>query len=276
MQEPKKRRRLLSQRSPRTRSVLLATGVLVVAISPFAVARTGDVLREGVRNGTTTRETEIISNIASTNTTKGGYSTRQSNLSSSGGGAIYGCRSGAGGSAARPRPQNPCLRANNLSRGLAFEFNSSNGDAVGLITVGQGGDTKRPFITNATGVANGLNADRVDSKGAEELTRDAVAAGQALQPFAQVRLDGSAGQTRGVATNGVTNPGGVGNGIYAVAFTGDLSNCAFAATVTGTDPGQVTVTPTVAADRSTTAVEVRTFNGTGVATDRPFHLSATC
>ncbi len=57
---------------------------------------------------------------------------------------------------------------------------------------------------------------------------------------------------------------------------GDLSNCAFAATVTGPDAGQVTVTPTVAADRSTTAVEVRTFNGTGVATDRPFHLSATC
>ena len=275
MQEPKKRRRLLSQRSPRTRSVLLATGVLVVAISPFAVARTGDVLREGVRNGTTTRETEIISNIASTNTTKGGYSTRQSNLSSSGGGAIYGCRSGAGGSAARPRPQNPCLRANNLSRGLAFEFNSSNGDAVGLITVGQGGDTKRPFITNATGVANGLNADRVDSKGAEELTRDAVAAVSVLNPFAQVRADGTAGQTRGVPTNGVSaQPAG--DGTYTVTFPGDLSNCAFSATLTGADPGQVTVTPTVAADRSTTAVDVRTFNAAGVAIDRAFHLSGTC
>ena len=274
MQVRKKGRRLLAERSPRTRSVLLATGVLVVAISPFAVARTGDVLREGLRNGTTTRETEVISNIASTNTAKGGYSTRQSNLSSSGGGAIYGCRSGAGGSAARPRPQNPCLRANNLSRGLAFEFNSSNGDVVGLITVGQGGDTKRPFVTNATGVANGLNADRVDSKGAEELTRDAVAASAALNPFAQVTAAGAAGQTRGVPTNGVTNPAG--DGTYNVVFTGDLGNCAFNATITGTAPGQVAVNPTVAADRSTTSVEVRTFNGAGAAADRGFHLSGNC
>ena len=33
---------------------------------------------------------------------------------------------------ATPTPQNPCIRANNLSRGLAFEFNASVGDVVGL------------------------------------------------------------------------------------------------------------------------------------------------
>ena len=45
----------------RTRNVLLASAVLAVGISPFAIARTGDNLREGVRNGTTTSETEVIS-----------------------------------------------------------------------------------------------------------------------------------------------------------------------------------------------------------------------
>jgi hypothetical protein len=161
-------------------------GVLAIGLSPFAVAATGDVLREGVRNGTKTRETEIVSNIGSTSGAKGGYSTRQSNLSKSGGGAIYGCRSGAGGSAATPTAQNPCLRANNLSNGLAFEFNATSGMVAGLITAGAGGDTKRPFTTNATGVASGLNADRVDSLNASEL----IAAARAKANLDADTLDG--------------------------------------------------------------------------------------
>jgi len=166
---PARRRRLLSDRSPRTRSVLLATGVLVVGISPFAAAATGDLLREGKRNGTTTSETQIVSNVRSATGLKGGYSTRQSNLSASGGGAIYGCRSKSGGSAAKPTPQNPCLRANNLSSGYAFEFNAANGETGGLFSVGAGGDAKRPFITNATGIATGLNADEVDGQDAAQI-----------------------------------------------------------------------------------------------------------
>lgn len=167
MSHPIQRR--FSRRAPRTRSVIAATGVLVICIAPFAAARTGENLREGVRNGTTLSETEIISNIASTLSTTGGYSTRQSNLSSSGGGAIYGCRSAAGGSAAKPRPQNPCVRANNLSTGYAFEFNASKGAVGGLISVGSGGEKTRPFVTNATGVALGLNADRVDGLHASQI-----------------------------------------------------------------------------------------------------------
>jgi len=169
--DPRPRRfRLPSRESaPRTRSVLLATGLLVVVVAPLGVAATGSSLREGVRNGTTTKETEIVSNLKSSTGLKGGYSTRQSNLSSSGGGAVYGCRSQAGGSAAKPSPQNPCLRANNLSKGLAFELNSTLGDVAGLITTGNGGDTKKPFVTNATGVATGLNADRVDSLDAAQI-----------------------------------------------------------------------------------------------------------
>jgi len=156
-----KTRRLLG-RAPRTRSVVAATGLLVICVAPFASARTGGPLREGVRNGTTTSETQVISNIGSAPGPTGGYSTRQSNLSNSGGGAVYGCRSQVGGSAAKPRPQNPCLRANNLNTGYAFEFNASDGPIAGLISAGAGGDSKKPFVTNATGIATGLNADRVD------------------------------------------------------------------------------------------------------------------
>lgn len=145
----------------RTRHVVIASTILVLGIAPLGVAATGDALREGARNGTATKETQIISNNPATTATTGGYTTRQSNTSDSGGGAVYGCRSTAGGSAANP-PKNPCLRVNNLSNGFAFEFNATGGESAGTITVGAGGDTKRPFTTNATGVATGLNADRVD------------------------------------------------------------------------------------------------------------------
>jgi hypothetical protein len=143
--------------------VLLATGLLVLGLAPFGVAATGDALREGQRNGTANRETEIVSRTTETGAAKGGYATRQSNLSNSGGGAIYGCRAGTGANT------NPCVRANNLATGLAFEFNATNGDLAGTITVGTGGDTKKPFTTNATGVATGLNADELDGKSANEI-----------------------------------------------------------------------------------------------------------
>lgn len=152
----------------RTRSVLAASVVLTLGISSFAVARNGDVVTQGARNGTTTKETQIIANVGTTNANTGGFSTRQSNKSSTGGGATYGCR-------AQAAPANkPCLRANNLSTGLAFEFQATSGTNGGTITVGGGGDAAKPFTTNATGVADGLNADRVDGKGADEIQRGAT------------------------------------------------------------------------------------------------------
>ncbi|HEV2776702.1 MAG TPA: hypothetical protein VGV90_13995, partial [Solirubrobacteraceae bacterium] len=156
-----------------------------------------------------------------------------------------------------------------------FEFNASRGTIAGLISVGAGGDAAKPFITNATGVATGLNADRVDGKHAQDITTDAVAASQALKPFAQVAANGTAGESRGVPANGVTNPGGAGDGVYAVAFTGDLAKCALSATITGATPGEITATSAAVAE-GTTIVTVRTFNSAGTAADRAFHLSVNC
>ena len=163
----------------RTRSVLTASVVLTMGISSFAVAqeaapradsaRTRDVLREGVRNGTATRETQIIGNIGATSGKTGGYTTRQSNKSATGGGAIYGCRSTSAANAL------PCVRANNLASGKAFEFSAASAASAGTITLGTGGDAKKPFTTNATGVADGLNADRVDGlNGAQLVSRWAL------------------------------------------------------------------------------------------------------
>ena len=102
-----------------------------------------------------TKETEIIANV-------GTYGTRQSNKSNNGGGAVYGCRSAAGGT---PKGNEPCVRASNLADGRAFEFNANGGTEVGAIT---GPAAAAPFTTTATGVATGLNADKVDGKDATD------------------------------------------------------------------------------------------------------------
>src|SRR5690349_23482360 len=92
----------------------------------------GDPIRAEVRTGTTAKETEIIGKFDASTASKGGYVTRQSNTQTgakAGGGAIYGCRGAAGGSAAGSAP---CVRAVNLAAGYAFEFSSAGGVA-GLI-----------------------------------------------------------------------------------------------------------------------------------------------
>lgn len=153
------------RRRPGGRALVAALALAVLA-APFAVAATGDPLREGVRNGTTRAETEIIGRFNATTGAKGGYVTRQSNIqtgSRAGGGAIYGCRGAAGGTGAGSAP---CLRASNLANGLAFEFASRSGP-TGLFDVGSPSDP--PFLTNGTGRVANLNADKVDGLDAAQL-----------------------------------------------------------------------------------------------------------
>lgn len=163
--------RRIPRPSPAT---VIASIALVVAIGGTAYATgEGNPILGGVRNPGNNQsqalkgETQIIANNST-------YGTRQSNKSNNGGGAIYGCRSKVGGSAAN---QEPCIRANNLSTGSAFEF-ATTGTVGGLITTASTGGA--PFTTNATGVATGLNADRVDGKDASDFlgkTETAVSAG---------------------------------------------------------------------------------------------------
>ena len=252
----------------RRTKVLAGATLLVLLSAPLALgAGEGGPLNGGARNPSANASVEYASEtqIIANNST---YGTRQSNKSNSGGGAIYGCRSMPGGT---PPNNEPCIRSNNLNTGLAFEL-KTNGNLAGTISTTPG-DGSKPFVTNATGVATGLNADRVDGKHATDIVKDAAIATQALNPLALVKSDGSPVSARGVEANGVSRSAA---GDYDVRFTGDLSKCAVAATITGTAAGQVAVTPTVAADKKTTTVDVRTFDGGGTAADRGFHLHAGC
>jgi hypothetical protein len=176
-------------------------------------------------------ETEIIANNST-------YGTRQSNKKDGdGGGAIYGCRSSLG--------NEPCVKSVNLKGGRAFEFSTAGLEAGRIET---GNPTGAPFTTNATGVATGLNADKVDGKDAADLddaetltgkkATDFAAAGDLL--FAVVTNGNAVATGRGVGTgNNVTQAGND----YTVTFGKDVSKCSFTATPVGPTPQALAVTP---------------------------------
>ena len=251
------RNRIRKALSPRNRGPWILASALLVAllVAPFAGAfGEGNTVKGGARNPSPdarrayTKETEIIANV---NT----YGTRQSNKSSNGGGAVYGCRSGAGGTA---KGNEPCVRASNLAAGRAFEFNSNSGTEVGEIS---GPATAAPFTTTAKGVATGLNADQVDGKDAADLqARFATVTG----------ADGAVGSNRGVAASG---SGRASAGVYNVVFDADVSKCSRTATIAGATPGFITTD----AGANAQTITVRTFAIDGTtASDRSFNLTVTC
>jgi hypothetical protein len=236
----------------------ILVGALVLAIGIPSVALgfgEGRTLLLGKRNPSPsgskalTSETQIIAS-------NGTYGTRQSNKKDGdGGGAIYGCRSNLG--------SEPCIRSNNLKGGRAFEF-ATVGKEAGRITTGDASGA--PFTTNATGVATGLNADKVDGRDGSDL----AAAADSL--FAAVNADGSlAGGGPEATASSKTDAAGQ---TYTVTFNRDVSKCSYTANVTGksadfslgtepgTDANQVRVDERDVADGNTDG--------------RGFHLQVIC
>ncbi len=251
--------RLLQGRGP----WILASGALLAAlVTPIAIAQTSNdrkPLLGAARNPSEdqrqsfTKETEIIADTST-------YGTRQSNKSSNGGGAIYGCRSAPGGTA---QNNEPCVRANNLADGRAFEFASGGKNATEVGRIEAANTNAKPFTTNATGVADGLNADKVDGQDASAI----VTAAQAKNLFAVVNADGGVARNRGAT--GVVRTS---EGDYSVTFAGDISQCSYQATVLTRAGGGA-----VALDQpNTTTVLVRTRDTAGAQADRPFSLTVIC
>ena len=262
----------------RARLIAAGTTLLVLAAVPLAGAKpndsvsanaaivAGDPIRAEVRNGTTVKETEIIGKFNATTGSKGGYVTRQSNTqtgSKAGGGAIYGCRGAAGGSASGSAP---CLRASNLAAGFAFEF-AGEGDVIGQISAGDGktaNSKAKPFTTNATGVATGLNADQVDGKSASDIAAGVSVGGVHVE--ADGRLTAAINRRGGTPT--VSKSTTVA-GEYTVTFPGF--------TASGDALPQVTINDGrfgfVRVETQNGAVRVFTANTGGTAEDRGFALT---
>jgi hypothetical protein len=179
------------RRHARALWVLGGLAVAGAIAAPLALAADGGPIRAEQRNpvhGTYSQQTLIIAD----NDT---YATRQSNKGT-GGGAVYGCRTTPG--------NEPCVRAANLRSGLAFRFETA-GAIGGLIAVGAGGDKAKPFTTNATGVATGLNADRVDGMNAQQIIAAAKGATGASRPVCPSGTVAYAGACFERATRAVQN-----------------------------------------------------------------------
>lgn len=198
------------------RTVLASACVLAIAVPAVAVgAGEGRPFILGERNPSgsreLTRESEVIART-------GTYGTRQSNKKDGdGGGAIYGCRSNPG--------SEPCIRANNLKGGRAFEFETIGREGGRIET---GDPAGAPFTTNATGVATGLNADAIDGRDGASL----AAAGDFK--FARVNAAGTAFEDniqRGAV--GVAYRPGI--NAYDVSFDRDVTRCSASVNPIGGD-----------------------------------------
>lgn len=241
-------------------TLLSASAVAAMVAAPLAVgAGEGSALRGGDRNpgGGSTNELTRETGIISQNST---YGTRQSNKGS-GGGAIYGCRSTSAAT--------PCIKVNNLSSGQAFNFTFNSGAVGGRLQSNAANPAAvKPFTTNATAVADGLNADRVDNLDAAQI----AASARDFTKVAPVAADGALGTT----TRGATASTRSGAGQYRVTFNAPVTACGYSATVLGsaTSAGTANVAP-VAGQANQLDVFTRAGSDNDLA-DRSFHLIANC
>jgi hypothetical protein len=246
--------------------VLLSSIALGLLIAPIAVAGDGDVMKVGDGNSAENNETRIIGQNVGT------YTTRQSNnKEGDGGAATYGCRANIGAE--------PCLFVNALRTTRAFDFRSRGNEGGRILVYGDKANPRnnRPFTTNATGVATGLNADEVDGKSADTITADAVKASKPRTAVVKADATLDTAGSSGVAS--VTRPSGEGDGTYDVNFTAPVTNCSFTATITDyVNSGAAAVQ---AMDADTVRVRTRAgggADGTGPTNvlDKPFNLVVNC
>ena len=228
-------------------ALILAIGVPSAAVG-FGEGRDTKLGKRNPSSGSLNRETQIIAS-------NGSYGTRQSNKrDGEGGGAIYGCRSSAG--------KEPCVRANNLKGGRAFEFVTA-GKEAGQFQVG---DTSAPpFSTNATGKVANLDADKVDGKSAEEF------AGAGDLAFAAVKADGTFVAGRGATASTKSN---VAENTYTVTFNKDVSKCSFTAGATGASSDVGGLGATIGQQPTQVVVDEPDTAGGGAGRD--FHLQVIC
>src|SRR4051794_33998077 len=211
--------------------LVLSSLILALLVAPFALAADGDAVRAGGRT-TFTSITRVLGDSST-------YATQQSNLRSGDGGAArYGCRSSAANEF--------CLLSKNTGGGGSFRFTSANSLLGGVIDVdpprGKTARDAKPFTTNATGVATGLNADEVDGMGAGDIVKAAK-----TTPFSAYAHVGADGKTDSNRTSGVADANVVHTTAGVYCFTGLKAQPQTASATLDGVPGETSVDTTTTA-----------------------------
>jgi hypothetical protein len=248
------------------RYLVISSLILALLVAPLALAANGDPMTAGGRT-TFTKITRVLGDSST-------YATQQSNLRSGDGGAArYGCRSSA--------TNEYCLLSKNTGGGGSFRFQSLNSLLGGRIEVnppsGKTARDAKPFTTNATGVATGLNADEVDGLSADDIVKAAKAGPQPFNAYALVSADGKTNKGR---TSGVTDTNIVHTTAGVYCFTGLAAQPQTANATLDGAPGETSVDTTTnnpgAACNNATGIQliVRTYDSAGTLTDKPFYVQA--
>ena len=205
-------RRLRSSLRGQGKWALLCSIALALIVAPFAVAGDGDVMKVG--------ETKLASDQGDAHhrhqdvTT---YATRQSNNKRGR------RRLGDVRLPLEPRQRAVHLRLRAAHRRARSTSARSGNDGGRIVVFGSANPrANRPFTTNATGVATGLNADEVDGQ----------QCGRVPDQDADRRGVGATGALDTARSRGVTTVAKLaGDGAYRVDFVGNISRCAYTATV---------------------------------------------
>src|SRR5215217_641451 len=186
---------------PTLTQVILASVLMAMLITPFAVAQTSG-------NDRVTKDDARYAFIA------------RNIRAGDGGAGAFACNSDVGAG------REPCLNMVNKGTGFAAAFRTRGVTGFRLQTSGSGEATPFLLDSNATGKVNHLNADLLDGLSVEQ-----------IRPrFARVNFSAPDQVAIASGANGATEVSRTSAGRYQVKFDRDVSACAF--NVTSTQIGQ--------------------------------------
>jgi hypothetical protein len=232
---------------PTLTQVILASVLMAMLITPFAVAQTSN------DSGRVTRDDARYAFLA------------RNIRAGDGGAGAFACNSDVGAG------REPCLNMVNKGTGFAAAFRTRGLTGFRLQTSGSGEATPFLLDPNATKRVDHLNADQVDGLEANQIGRER---------FARVNVDATGTPTlvRGngtIATNPVVRAGA---GDYRVEFTEDVNSCVYQAT--SADPANSFIVSANEVAGNTKQVQVTTRDGAGAdvgtPADAPFNLTVNC
>lgn len=233
---------------PTLTQVILASVLMAMLITPFAVAQSGSGDSRVTNNNS--RYAFIARNTAQ----------------GDGGAGAFACQSDA--NPAGQTNREPCLNMVNKGTGFAAAFRTRGLTGFRLQTSGSG--TATPFLldSNATGKVEHLNADEVDGL-----------SGDQIRPkFARVNFTAPDQVAIAQGSNGATAVSRTSAGRYQVTFDSNVSACSTQVTSGAVGQARTVGAEPLSTDNTKVDVSIRRATGTdeGEPVDGRFSISVNC